>query len=72
MADADQVTPPGLALRAAARAPRSEVKHYPVGHFDIYVGEPFERAVSDQTAFLTRHLLSHAPTAAANGAAVRS
>jgi hypothetical protein len=30
---------------------------YPIGHFDVYMGEWFERAISDETAFLTRHLL---------------
>lgn len=29
---------------------------YPIGHFDIYTGEPLERVVADQTAFLQRHL----------------
>jgi fermentation-respiration switch protein FrsA (DUF1100 family) len=43
-------------LRHAARAPRGETIHYPVGHFEIYRGEPFERAVADQLAFLRRHL----------------
>lgn len=36
---------------------RADVKRYPIGHFDIYVGENFERAVSDQLDFLRRHLL---------------
>ena len=35
----------------------AEVKRYPIGHFDIYVGENFERAVSDQLDFLRKHLL---------------
>ncbi|HEX6519024.1 MAG TPA: hypothetical protein VF070_03290 [Streptosporangiaceae bacterium] len=26
------------------------------GHFDIYVGEPFERVVADQLAFLAQHV----------------
>ena len=30
----------------AQNAPRGEVVRYPIGHFDIYVGEAFERAVS--------------------------
>jgi len=30
---------------------------YPIDHFDVYVGEAFERAACDQTAFLVRHLL---------------
>ena len=38
--------------RLAAAAPRGEIKRYPVGHFEIYLGEPFERAVADQTEFL--------------------
>ena len=57
VADNDDLTAPGLVLKAASKAPRAEVKRYPIGHFDIYVGEAFERAVSDQTDFLKRHLL---------------
>jgi dienelactone hydrolase len=56
LADDDVVTPPDLAAKAAARAPRAEVRHYPGGHFDPYVGELFERVVADQTEFLVRHL----------------
>jgi pimeloyl-ACP methyl ester carboxylesterase len=54
--DEDAVAPAETALRYAATAPRGEVKRYPVGHFDIYRGEPFENAVDDQTEFLVRHL----------------
>ncbi len=53
----DVVTPPAAAAKAAARAPRGELRRYPGGHFDIYVPPLFERAVADQTAFLARHLL---------------
>ena len=52
----DAITPPAYAKAAAARAPRGEVRTYPGGHFDIYVGEIFEQAVADQVAFLTGHL----------------
>ncbi|MDX6581373.1 MAG: uncharacterized protein QOI10_557 [Solirubrobacterales bacterium] len=52
----DVVTPPGPARKAAERAPRGELIEYPGGHFDIYVGEPFERAVADQIDFLERSL----------------
>lgn len=56
--DEDVVTPPEAALRLARAAPRGELVRYPgVGHFDIYVGETFERAVVDQVAFFTEHLL---------------
>jgi hypothetical protein len=34
----------------------AEVKQYPIGHFDIYFGENFERAVSEQLEFFKRHL----------------
>ena len=54
--DDDAVAPAETALGYAATAPRGEVKRYPVGHFDIYLGEPFEEAVRDQTDFLVRHL----------------
>jgi fermentation-respiration switch protein FrsA (DUF1100 family) len=55
--DRDSVAPARATLRHAARAPRGAVIRYPCGHFDIYAGEHFERAVSDQVAFLERHLL---------------
>ncbi len=59
--DSDAVAPAGTALRYAATASRGEVKRYPIGHFDIYLGEPFEHAVRDQTEFLVRHLgVAHA------------
>src|SRR3954451_13823213 len=56
LCDTDAVAPAETALRYAATAPRGEVKRYPVGHFDIYRGEPFEAAIRDQTEFLARHL----------------
>jgi uncharacterized protein len=55
--DRDSLAPASAALRHAQRAPRAEIKRYPIGHFDIYLGQPFELAVSDQTDFLKRHLL---------------
>jgi pimeloyl-ACP methyl ester carboxylesterase len=54
--DRDVVTPPQPAIKAAARAPRGELRRYDAEHFDIYVGAMFERVVSDQVEFLTRHL----------------
>src|SRR3954447_24451468 len=63
VADRDVVTPPGAALAAAARGPLAEVRRYDAGHFDIYVGATFERAVADQVAFLSRHLLGAAAEA---------
>jgi len=34
-----------------------ELRRFPVGHFEVYLGEWFERAVAVQTEFLRRHLL---------------
>lgn len=56
--DTDTVAPPDATLRHAAKAPKGEIRRYPVGHFDIYIGEPFENVISDQLTFLR----THAPT----------
>jgi dienelactone hydrolase len=53
----DSVAPAKGAHSAAQRAPQAEVRSYPIGHFDVYVGEPFEQAVADQTDVLVRHLV---------------
>lgn len=52
----DSVAPPAPTQRYAAAAPKGEIKLYDTGHFDIYVGEWFERNVADQLAFLRRHV----------------
>ncbi len=54
--DTDSVAPAEATLRHAAKAPQGTVHRYPVGHFDIYVGEEFERVVADQLAFLKEHV----------------
>ncbi|MGF2946767.1 alpha/beta hydrolase [Mycobacterium sp. Lab-001] len=57
----DSVAPAGATLRHVARAPRGEIKTYPEGHFDIYVGAAFERVVADQIGFLDAHVKTTAP-----------
>lgn len=52
----DTVAPAKPTLGYAAQAPKGEVRLYPVGHFDIYLGEAFERVVRDQIGFLKTHL----------------
>jgi uncharacterized protein len=53
----DVVTPPAPAIEMAGRAPRAELIAYAgLGHFDVYRGEAYETAVSDQLEFLARHL----------------
>ncbi|MBQ9056465.1 alpha/beta hydrolase [Rhodococcus sp. (in: high G+C Gram-positive bacteria)] len=54
--DHDSVTPPAETLSYVRTAPKGEIKRYDAGHFDIYLGAPFEAVVADQTEFLTRHL----------------
>ena len=51
---------PARAAEAAVRlaGAKAEAKRYPIGHFDIYVGDAFEQAIADQVAFLTRVLKS--------------
>jgi dienelactone hydrolase len=56
VSNTDTVTPPAQTLRYARTAPRGEIKRYDAGHFDFYLGEPFEALVRDQIDFLTRHL----------------
>jgi hypothetical protein len=54
--DDDTVAPAKATLRHAAKAPRGEIRRYPAGHFDIYLGELFERVINDQLAFLRTHV----------------
>jgi uncharacterized protein len=59
--DTDSLAPAERTAELVSKALKAEVKRYPIGHFDIYVGEAWEAAVADQTEFLTRHLLSDVP-----------
>jgi dienelactone hydrolase len=54
--ETDTVAPYGPTAKYAKEAPMVELKSYPFGHFDIYLGEPFEQASADQVAFLKRVL----------------
>ena len=56
LADRDLVTPVEPVLEAAARAPRSEVVRYPIGHFEIYRDPWFSRVAGEQAAFFAKHL----------------
>lgn len=68
VSNTDSVTPPAQTLRYARTAPRGEVRRYDAGHFDFYLGEPFEALVRDQVEFLTRHLQSTGATSSPIGA----
>jgi cephalosporin-C deacetylase-like acetyl esterase len=53
----DAVAPPDAARRAAAKAgSHADVQTYPVDHFDVYDGRWQQQALTDQIAFLGRHL----------------
>jgi len=55
--DNDSLLPKSAALETEkALGKYAEVKHYPIGHFDIYIGDNFEKAVSDQLEFFEKHL----------------
>ena len=55
--DNDEPVPTSVIEEAARKMGKySEVKHYPIGHFDIYIGDDFERSVNDQLDFLKKHL----------------
>lgn len=52
----DQITPIAPALKAAARTKNAKIIRYSLGHFDIYKGEAFEKAIGDQLNFLNLYL----------------
>ncbi|MBJ7457824.1 MAG: alpha/beta fold hydrolase [Thermoleophilaceae bacterium] len=52
----DTVAPYGPTKKFAEAARNVELKSYPFGHFDIYLGEGFDRASADQVAFFKRVL----------------
>ncbi|MGI8677928.1 MAG: alpha/beta hydrolase [Jatrophihabitans sp.] len=56
VAEQDNVAPVKSVHEVARRVPRSEVLSFPVGHFDIYVGEVFEKSSTEQVEFLRRVL----------------
>jgi poly(3-hydroxyalkanoate) synthetase len=57
--DSDSTTPASAAAEAERTlGSHAEVKHYPIGHFDIYRGEHLKRSLRDQLAFLRKHLQS--------------
>src|SRR5205823_8009911 len=50
----DGINPPELGIRAARRAPRGELRTYPGGHFDGFLGTTFDAMAADQTEFLSQ------------------
>ncbi len=53
----DSLTPAGAARETEKRLGEyANARYYPIGHFDIYWGSNFERAVRDQLEFLMEYL----------------
>ncbi|GAA2071247.1 alpha/beta hydrolase [Williamsia deligens] len=50
--DTDTVAPAAATVAHAEKMANAVVKRYPVGHFDIYLGDAFETAVADYVDFL--------------------
>jgi pimeloyl-ACP methyl ester carboxylesterase len=56
LTEQDDINPPALGRLAAERVPRGELRLYPGGHFDPFLGENLDRMAADQVEFLTTHL----------------
>ncbi|PWN18574.1 alpha/beta-hydrolase [Microstroma glucosiphilum] len=55
----DSVAPIGPTLKYARQAKRGEVKLYEdMGHFDIYIGEAYDKATRDYLAFFKKNLMA--------------
>jgi pimeloyl-ACP methyl ester carboxylesterase len=52
----DSVVSASAAAKVAQTAPQGELMSLPIGHFDVYHGEWFERVASRTGEFLARHL----------------
>lgn len=59
MAEKDSLIPPASVEKMAALLPSGELLRMPIGHFEVYSGEPFKEAVEREAAFLAKHLRAH-------------
>jgi fermentation-respiration switch protein FrsA (DUF1100 family) len=56
-AEKDIANPPELVEKARTRlGNRGQIVSYPIDHFEIYLGDNFERAVNDQVEFFRKYL----------------
>lgn len=62
LAEKDSLVSNEALEKVADEAPQGELARYPVGHFELYSGEWFERAVTRQAEFLARHLTAASPS----------
>jgi pimeloyl-ACP methyl ester carboxylesterase len=57
MGEKDSLIPPPSVEKAASRMGKAELVKLPIGHFDLYTGEWFEKTVEVETRFLKKHLV---------------
>jgi len=57
MAEDDVHVSPQSLEKTAARMPNARLVRMPLGHFDVYTGEGFDRTVEVEAAFLREHLI---------------
>ncbi len=62
VAERDLETPEERARQIAERAPRGELRRYPVSHFDFYRDPVRQRVLVDQIDFLRTHLVGKSRT----------
>ncbi len=60
LADHDLQASSRFAAHIASLMPNVEIRHYPVGHFDVYVGSLRDEITSSQAAFFERQLIAGA------------
>lgn len=60
IAEQETAASPALTLDMVSQIPQAEIRRYPIGHFDAYSGEWFERIVAEQISFLRAHLAINA------------
>lgn len=58
LAEQDNLIPSSTVKKTVGLIPRGEMIELHAGHFDLYSGEFFERAVAAETEFLQKHLLN--------------
>lgn len=61
IAERDSVTPYDVALKAARRLAKGEIRTYDCQHFEPYLDPHFDTIVADQIAFLATHVRTHTP-----------
>ncbi|MFD4325145.1 hypothetical protein ACFWQC_10965 [Nocardioides sp. NPDC058538] len=56
IAERDSVTPFKVAMKAAGRIPKGEIRTYDCQHFEPYLDPYFDTVVTDQLGFLAAHV----------------